>query len=423
MKKIIFKFFIFIILINLFNLSTASSEQNKQQIMTLGEVLQRALSENPNLKTAESQEKEAFFAFKSAGAMPNLILTGNYTAGNNTIPSNNGDQPDANVNLSQSFGPLGSTALSGKAAFQSYEIARANTEETKILLIQNTKDAFYTLLSAQEQLCISNENLKLADELYELAKKKFNAGAVPEIDMVNAKIQKAASEQAVIQAKAALKQAQSALNAILAYSPENSLQVSGSLGLTELKIDSETLIKMAAEKRPAVSAAKKGVEQAQTQVKLARSQRNPAPGLFYSYDLTTTPLYLIGASLQVPVFDYGQINNQIKVQQTTVKEKENNLRGTILAVSSSVKSAYAAYEGAYKNAVTFKEEVLLPSEKLMKMALFGYTQGAVSYLQVLTAEQNLKSTRVQYITLLLSGHQAFDALEASVGKTLEGEMP
>lgn len=403
--------------------ASAGAFGQEEQTLTLNDAIRIGLLANPNLKAAEAQAQEALFAYHAAGSLPPLSLSGNYEGGNNTNATNNGRTQDVNVNVSQSFGALGNIGLAGKSGFQNYQISQAALGEAKLGLTQNIKDTFYTLLSAQEQLSVTEENLTLANELYDLTKKRFNAGAVPETDLLNADIQKASTEQALVQANAARKQAQSALNVLLGRMPVEPLKVTGKLRLSELALDLESLTKMARENRPLMKSSELAVELAETQVRLARTQHYPTPSLFYSYDFTTTPLYMVGASLALPIFDYGQIGNQIKVQEKTVQEKESARTNTLLGIFSSVKNNYEGYMSIYENGSTFREKVLMPSEKLMKATEYGYNRGALSYFQVLIAEQNLRSVRIQYINLLLSGHQAFDALEMSVGMPLEGNGP
>ena len=43
------------------------------------------------------------------------------------------------------------------------------------------------------------------------------------------------------------------------------------------------------------------------------------------------------------------------------------------------------------------------------------------YVQVLISEQTLRQAKAQVLSLLLSGHQALDALEAAVNCTLDGD--
>lgn len=404
-----------------FSAEKASADQASPLTLTLTltDTIKTAFEKNPILQASEAAVEEAYFGYKAAGALQPLLLAGNYTGGTNTFVPNNGQAQDVFLEVSQSLGPIGSVGLSGRVGYQGYRIAQAASLETRLSFLQSIKDNFYGLLASQEQLKVAHESLDLADKIYDLVRKKYDAGAAPQTDLVNAEIQRAASEQAFIQAGGVHEQALAALNTVLARPVETPLEVTGDLELKPLESDLASLMKFAEGKRPVVNAAKITVEQAKTSVRLARSWRNPAPSFFYTYDITTRPLYLFGVSLQFPVFDYGSLGNNVKAQEKTVLEKENNLRSALLALSSSVKSSYEAYKTAYNNSAVYKQKVLSPSEKLLAMAEYGYTRGALAFVQLLQAEQNLKTVRTQYINFLLAGHQALDQLDTAAGRSLE----
>lgn len=394
-----------------------------ESAFTLKETVEQALKVNPNLQAAKSQVDEAYHRWKTARAIPPLSLTGQYSGGTSLGNFNTFTPFDTTVTLNQAFGPIGSVNAAGRAGYELYQIAKAQYGETKLSLIQSVKDAFFTLGSAQNQLKVAEENLALSNKLFDLTKKKFDAGAAPETDLLNAQIQKAAAEQAATAARAAEKSAKAGLNVLLARPSNDPIAAEGSLEIPLIALDLESLQKISQENRPLIQSSRRAVELAHTEVSFAESQRYPAPSLFYIYDLyyKPGPIYMYGAALSLPIFDYGAIRNQIKTEEKTVEEKEHALTNNRLTVNSIVKENYENYRAAYENASTFKNRVLEPSEKLMRAAEFGYHEGALPYLQLLVAEQNVKAARTQYVNLLLAGHQALDALEAAVGQPLTEE--
>jgi outer membrane protein TolC len=395
--------------------------EEKPLTLALPDALTAAFTGNPTLKAARAQVEEALYSARAAGSLSNPTVNLNYVGGNNTISTYNGWYQDVNLNFQQSLGPLGSVALQGRAGKQAWQIAQLTYEEAKISLAQSVKDGYYMLLSAQEQCLQAEENLRLSNELYKLVHTKCDAGAAPRSDLLNAEIQKATMEQALIQSEGAKVQAQCTLNLLLGRKASEPVEVTGELGLPEVKSDYSQLLKMAEENRPLLKTARKAIELSRTQVELAKAEGHPVTSLSYSYDLSTSPLYSVGVTIQAPLFDYGGIRNQVQAQKKTVIEKEHTAAATELSISSALKSSYAAFQAACKNALTYREKVLIPSEKLLKIMEFGYSKGALPFNQVVTAQLNLKTARAQYTSLLLAGHQAFNALEAAVGIPLDGE--
>ena len=351
------------------------SAPREPRVLTLREALELATGQNPTLKAVQAQEQGAWWAYRTGVSLPPATLTLTYMDGNNTMPTMSGVVPDYSVMVNQSFGPVRSTALMGLSARQGYEAARAMTRQAHLALVQGVKDAFYGLLVAQEQMGVARENQDLAQHILDLARKRFESGAGPRMDLLNAQVQQATSEQAAIQATNALKQAQTSLAPWLGLGAGEPLVATGTTTLPSLPLVHAVLEQVALQSNPRVEIATRALEQSQTQVRLARSQSNPTPSLFYIYDLRLTPLYTVGAAISFPL-DWGQIRNNVRQQQAVVEEKRKALDGARLAVSSSVKSALDSYQAALANVETYREKVLKPTEELMAMTQFGLRPGS-----------------------------------------------
>lgn len=393
--------------------------------LTLRQAIDLALAANTSIKVAEAQEREAWYAWRSASAIPPATIALNGTSGSNTTPTNNGLNQEMYFVVQESLGPLGAVHLNATAARQAYRGAQAATAAARITAVQNVKDAFYGLLSAQAQVQVAEDNLKLANDIYRGAQKRFKLGAGPRMDLVNALIQQSSAEQTLVSAQGTLHQAQATLAPLLGLSAAQSLEASGAFELPSMSAEFSTLLAVAERLHPQIFQAAEAEKQQETQVAIARNQFSPTPSMFYNYDVTNitqTPLYLFGLSLSIPI-DFGQMRNQVAQQVAAVQEKQYALQAAQLSVASSVKGSWDAYQAAMTNASVYKTKVLDPSEQLLTMTRYGFNEGAVPYLNVLNAEQTLRQARLQYLTLLQSGHQALDALEAAVGQSLEGAQP
>lgn len=403
----------------------SASPSPMMHTFTEDEAVRFALRENHTLKAAERQEQQAYWAWKVAGKVSDMTVALGYTGGK-SVNTYNSFTRDAYAVVSQSFGPLSNTAWNGKAAEKAYEAAHANVLATRVTIRQNVKDAFYGLLIAQEQLRVADENLKLANDLFNMTKKKFEVGAGPKMDVLNAEIQQSTAEQAVIQAGGALKQAQAALAPILSMPATEPLQAQGGADLPEVRLVFDRLSNDAQANHPQIVMAIKTVEQSQLQVHATRSQINPTPSVSYVYDPgpvlfggpVTGPEYIWLGQLSFPL-DWGQIRYGVRQQQAVVKANQETLQATRLSIASNVKSAWEGWLTAKENASTYLKKVLDPSEKLVTITTRGFKSGALPLLQLVVAEQNLRTARTQYYALLLTGHQALDALEAAVGETLD----
>ncbi|MHB2021054.1 MAG: TolC family protein [Candidatus Xenobia bacterium] len=218
-----------------------------------------------------------------------------------------------------------------------------------------------------------------------------------------------------------MKQAEATLNGALQLPVQQATHAAGLMdALPAVASPLEKLLAQAQQTRGLVCEARLAVQQAEAQVRLARSQRSPTLALTAAYDETSGAVFpgntsFVNLVAQLPLIDYGTIRNQVRENQHTVLEKQNNLGSTLESVDVAVRSAYETYQGTFQNASVFASDVLAPSQELVKMTQAGYEQGLIPFLQILNAEQTLRQARLQYAQLLLTGRQALDALEAAVG--------
>lgn len=276
------------------------------------------------------------------------------------------------------------------------------------------------LLISQQRVEVSRSNLELARSFCELARKKFEAGAAPRLDVLSAEIQLSAAEQALLSAQASLEQAQAQIRPLLGEGKGRPIVASGSVQLPRGLSRFDERLAGAAATHPQVEMARRALEQSEALVKLGRAQFNPTPSIVYFQDLRYTNLNAYQAQLQFPI-DWGGMHANVRQAQETVEERRAALTQATLDVEARISTARSGYESALQTADAFEARVVRPSEELVRLTELGYRRGALPYLQMLNAQQNLLQARAQHLALLLAGHQALHALEAASAQNFEEE--
>jgi outer membrane protein TolC len=383
-------------------------------VFTLDQALGYALAHNVGLQIASVQQTEAWWGYKMGSSLPGVQLVSNNMGGNNPDATSNGRPFDNTLSLTQSFGNIRQVALNGKSAYQAWLTSRANARQARIALVQQVRDAFYAILTAQVQVVATNDGLRTANHVVGVALGRKKVVGVPRIDVLSARMQQAAAQQAYLQAVMALKQAQNAMAPLLGLPAVETIGVEGDADLPPQPRPLPELDALAQSRNPQIEVAQSMLAQSETQVALVRSQALPVPALSYTQDVHNSTLFWIGATLTMPL-DWGQIRYAVRQQLAVVEERKLALKNVRLAVSAAVKTAYDNYQLTLVDIQSFRASVLDPALDLMRTTQDAYERGATSYLQVLVAQQALRQARTQYYQLLLTGHQALDALEAAVG--------
>lgn len=88
-----------------------------------------------------------------------------------------------------------------------YERTQGMIKRTELDVIYQVTQAFYELYRAVRELEIAREELKQQQEAYDLARKKFNAGLIPEVEALQAEVDLAQSQNRVFSAETAVQRA------------------------------------------------------------------------------------------------------------------------------------------------------------------------------------------------------------------------
>ena len=398
--------------------------------LDIQQAVERGLSVNPGVLAANSRARAAYWAYQKAASLPSTQISvatipgtnvaGSLPGGSNPSGAGAGfatfaanGRTDTYVQVTQPFMPIGSYATQQKVAVEEYRVAIANWKSSQVSLRQQIKDAFYSLLTAQETVRVVQNNLDLANEGYTIAQKRSSSGAGPQLDLIDSGVQLSRANQDLVRAQSNLKQSQASLAPLLNLPGQTVIECEGTLDAPSLDLAYDKLLVMAQE-NPQIQSAFYSLERSRRAVTLAEQQANPTPLLTFLRDLPTHT-YQFQVGLQFPI-DWGQIRNDVRSKEESVLEQEQNLQAAKLNISSSLKVALEQYLGALQNASAFREKVLLPSEESTRITQYGFKRGAVPYVRLLTSQQNLAAVRKEYIALLQSVFLALDALEAAAGQ-------
>ncbi len=408
-----------------FELTPESSGHYK---LSVSRCVERAWSESPEIKASDSRVRQAYWAMQGSDAFPSTTLGLGSFQGSGEILNNgnyiNSPSPDYYVYLTQTFKPVGTLATSRRIAFRDFTQAQQAAALVRIQLAQRVKDAYYTLLAAQEQVRTSESNLDLARRVLSTTESRFKAGAGPRLDQINATVQFNRSFQDLTLATSQVRQAQARLAPLLALPPQSEIDPDGVLAPPAGDFVYEKLVEIARQ-HPRLQAAEEALDQSAWQRKLSEQQSNPTPGIYAVYDIQK-PSWLAQLMLSIPI-DWGGIRNDVRSKAEAEKEKAQLLYSERFSLAAELRASFEAYQAAYLNAASYVEGVLKPAEESARITGFGYKRGAVPFLQLLSAQQQQESVRKDYIDRQLSVHLALDALEAAVGRQLEiypsGEIP
>ena len=135
-------------------------------------------------------------------------------------------------------------------------------------------------------------------------------------------------------------------------------------------------------------------------------------GGLYTYNY---PFSYVGVTLNIPIFDGGQRNNQLRESRVTIMKSENDMANLKNAISLQASSASISYINSLKTLDIQKQNRAL-AEEVFHVARVKYQQGVGSSIEVTQAETDLVNADNQYIQSLYNALISKISLDQAYGR-------
>ncbi|MBO9660722.1 MAG: TolC family protein [Chitinophagaceae bacterium] len=291
--------------------------------------------------------------------------------------------------------------------------ARQNTTANKIDLVVNVSKSFYAVLATQQQIRVVQETITRLERSLKDSRAAYDAGVADKTDYKRATI---ALNNANATRKATeenLKANIELLKASMNYPANGELRIAYDSAALENAIPQDTLAMVDI-------AGRIEYQQLQTARRLQEANlkynkwsfiptlsANGAYNFNYLNDQfsklysTSYPASWVGLTLGLPIFQGGKRKYNIKVAEFQLKRVDLDIVNLQNNVSAEYTSALAAYKSNLANYLAVKENVQLAQEVYDVIDL-QYRNGIKAYLEVITAETDLRTAQINYFNALYS---------------------
>ncbi|MBP5258752.1 MAG: efflux transporter outer membrane subunit [Prevotella sp.] len=367
--------------------------------------IQKALDNNVNMlnaalniKMAEEQLKVARlaflpqFTFNPQGGISKL---GNADATKYyTLPV----VASWNVNL---FGGLTSQKRAAQVqllAARDYQLA------VQTSLVSNVANMYYTLLMLDKQLQIVNDMTVLTKETWDMMKLQMEFGRARSTSVQSAEANYYSVQTQAVDIQRQIRETENALSLVMGE-PAHGI-ARGTLENQSLPAKFATGIGIQLlNNRPDVHAYEMQLAQCFYNIETARSRFYPSitispSGAFTNNNGMINPgkiLLSAVASLTQPIFMNGQLTAGLRVAEAQYQQALNDWQNSVLQAGSEVSNALVLYNSsAEKSALEAQQIATL--EKNVEHTQLLFRQSSSTYLEVITAQQNLLNARISKVS-------------------------
>lgn len=281
----------------------------------------------------------------------------------------------------------------------------AQYDDALVSLTGDVASSYVQLRTLQVRLRIARSNVDVQRESLNIAEIRFKGGTTTERDVEQARTVLASTEASIPQLDAALQQTKNALCVQLGLPPGKvDALLTGPEEIPDAPLQVAAGIpEQLLQRRPDVRAAELQAEAQSEQIGVAKSDLYPAISLtgnfgFLSsdwnrYDLTDIFMaksrsYAVGPSFQWNILNYGQITNNVRVQDAAFQALVAQYQNTVLQAQQEVEDGLVAFVRSQQRTLLL-EQAATAAKRSQELAILQYREGITDFTTVLTAEQNL----------------------------------
>jgi len=397
-------------------------------------VIDLALTNNRDLRVAvlNIEQSRAQYRIQRAALVPAVDATGTATKGQSSSAQviAGGDRSvevyTANLGVSSwEIDLFGRVRSLSNAALQNYLAVQETSRSVQVSLIAQTASAWLNLAADEDLLALSQETLRTRQETMGLIQRRFEAGAISQLEVSQAQTLIEAARSDVATAIALVEQDKNALRLVVGADVPNDLLPAGGLVTAQILRDlpagvpSDVLTR-----RPDVLAAEHQLAAANANIGAARAAFFPSISLTGSAGVASNSLDSLfdsgnGAWTFVP-----RINLPIFAGGANVANLDSAKAGRDIAVANYEKSVQTAFrevsdglavQSTITERVGSQERLVAAANDTVRLSQARYGAGIDSSLSVLDAQRTLYTSQKTLIVARLARETNLATLYKALG--------
>lgn len=318
----------------------------------------------------------------------------------------------------------------------SLEASIADYDDILVSLTAEVARTYIVLRTSEERLGVALQNVKIQKRSLEIAEVRFNAGAVTELDVTQARALLGSTEAAIPGFKTDIRRAKNALGILLGKLPGEIDAMLGGPGLIP-EIPAEAAVGIPTEllrRRPDIQIAERQLAAQSAQIGFAKADLFPHFSLFGTLGFQTgdytdyrsnnskigdlfhkdSIAYSAGAGFSWDIFNYGRISNNVRVEDARFQELAVNYEDTVIRAAQEVEDAMVGFLQS-QDAVVFLADAVKASKRSVDLSMIQYREGLTDYQRVLDTQRFLAEQQDKLVFTTGSVGQNLIAMYKALG--------
>jgi NodT family efflux transporter outer membrane factor (OMF) lipoprotein len=300
-----------------------------------------------------------------------------------------------------------------EAGVANLETSIADYDDVLVSLTAEVALTYVLLRTFEERLEIARQNVTIQERSLQIAEIRFKAGAVTELDVVQAKSLLRDTEASIPRFEANIRQVKNALAILLGKLPgEIDGMISGNRIIPEAP--PEVVVDIPAElmrRRPDIRLAEYQIATQTPLIGVSKAELFPAFQLFGSIGLASSTSkntiaggssgssfsdlftsdsieFLGGPSVTWNLFNYGRIKNQVRTEDALLQQLIVNYEDTVLRAQQEVEDSLVGFLGRQEEAGYLLDSVKA-YQRSVDLSMLQYREGLIDFQRVLDSQRFL----------------------------------
>lgn len=387
--------------------------------LSFDQAVSKTIAFSPKLRIAASEIDSAAGQRTQSGLLPNPVASWSVENVWGTRNWHGWDCADSRYEIGQLIELGGKRGFRMQTAKFRYYATQSGFDARQLSLLNRLLKLFTLVSAAQENLDVTSDQVKVAEEVYKTVLAKVEAGKVSLIQQNKAEIALSSAQINLEKAQAEFVKSKERISVLWGAMCPDFDRVDYPFYEVDFPTPLEKCLSDLRE-NPQLLRSQMDYMAAKYNLNLEKSRSIPDvtvtlgckivrdPGGDFSNGTRTKSFtdrgMILGASIPIPLFDRNQGNiESARAQANKAKDLYIDLE---LALENKLTVSHVELVRAYNEAEKIRSTVLKAALQSFQLAQEGYKEGKFEYLDMLDSQKTLFEVKERYIQALINYHQS-----------------
>ncbi len=390
-----------------------------EQTITLKELEQEALANNPEMRMAEKKAEAAQEKKKTASAMPDPMIGYEIqnVGGLGTSTVGKEEMSMRGVVVTQEIPFPGKLSTKGNAARKQAEREQENSRATRLRILNSLRNAYFDYYLSYRTADILEQNKETMKNFQRIAETRYATGQGIQQDVLRAQLEVSMLIEKLTMQEQKKETQRSLINGLLGRDPRAPLGRPGNSLVTTFPPGLDALSSMALEHSPMLAGKKRMVEQSEFELSMSKREYLPdmtvSAGRFDRGEFRD--VWQASVMFKVPLYFWNK-SAGVRAAGADLSSARYEYEADKIATLARVKDFYTMAKTSEQLLNLYDSGILPQAQLALQSATSNYQVGKIDFLSLLESQSVLFRYQLQYENELANLNKTISMISEVTGE-------